>query len=207
MKFTPEIIAALETLKNAAENDFERHRIDVLENDLTNPPKVEYLSETCQKFNGKKFYRNRRGRYAHHVLLHRVVWNYYFGEVGENYDVHHRDLNPANNSIENLQRLTKSKHMEIHHVKGMDSACKKAIFVCQNCGKEYEGFNTGRNRFCSKKCLNDYHYKRQIEHICEYCGKTFSASSFNKDQKFCSLSCSSKARWAKKKSSSTSAPA
>ena len=34
MKFTPEVIAALNVLRNAAENDFERHRLDVLERDL-----------------------------------------------------------------------------------------------------------------------------------------------------------------------------
>lgn len=35
MKFTAEVVAALETLRQAAENDFERHRLDVLEKDLT----------------------------------------------------------------------------------------------------------------------------------------------------------------------------
>ena len=37
MKFTPEVIAALQVLKDNAENDFERHRIDILERDLTAP--------------------------------------------------------------------------------------------------------------------------------------------------------------------------
>jgi len=35
MKFTPEVIAALQVLRDNATNDFERHRLDVLERDLT----------------------------------------------------------------------------------------------------------------------------------------------------------------------------
>lgn len=52
MKFTPEVITALQVLKDNAETDFERHRISVLENDLTNPPKVEVIDEKHQKFDG-----------------------------------------------------------------------------------------------------------------------------------------------------------
>ena len=50
MKFTPEVVAALEVLRAAAENDFERHRIDVLERDLHEPPKVEVIDDKHQRF-------------------------------------------------------------------------------------------------------------------------------------------------------------
>jgi RecA/RadA recombinase len=32
----------------------------------------------------------------------------------ENYDIHHKDLNPENNAIENLELLTKSEHYRLH---------------------------------------------------------------------------------------------
>ena len=63
MKFTPEVIAALKTLKSAAENDFERHRLDVLEKDLTAPPKVEIIDEKHQKFLGVTYHEEKSGTY------------------------------------------------------------------------------------------------------------------------------------------------
>ena len=115
MKFTPEIIAALETLKNAAENDFERHRIDVLKKDLTEPPKVEVINEKYQKFNGVTYYKNTAsGHYQKCIPLHYDLYRYYFGEIPPLHDVHHLDLNPANNELENLQLLTKAEHRNLH---------------------------------------------------------------------------------------------
>lgn len=49
MEMTPEVITALTVLRNAAENDFERHRINVLERDLTSPPRVEVIDSAHQK--------------------------------------------------------------------------------------------------------------------------------------------------------------
>ena len=63
MKFTPEVLAALATLRANVENDFERHRIDVLERDLTAPPVVEQVDENHQRVNGITFYRNKSGHY------------------------------------------------------------------------------------------------------------------------------------------------
>jgi len=52
MKFTPEVVAALKVLRDNAETDFERHRIDVLERDLTAPPAPEVIDDKHQRFNG-----------------------------------------------------------------------------------------------------------------------------------------------------------
>ena len=53
MVFDEKIKTAFEVLRNAATNDFERHRIDVLERDLTSPPVAEQIDETHQRFNGR----------------------------------------------------------------------------------------------------------------------------------------------------------
>lgn len=52
MKQPERVAKLLNELRTLAENDFERHRLDVLERDLTKPPKVEIVDETHQKFNG-----------------------------------------------------------------------------------------------------------------------------------------------------------
>lgn len=51
MKFTPEVQAALAVLRANAENDFEHHRLDVLERDLTAPPVVEVIDDKHQSLN------------------------------------------------------------------------------------------------------------------------------------------------------------
>ena len=47
MQMTDKVRVALAVLRDAAENDFERHRLDVLERDLTTPPVVECCSPHC----------------------------------------------------------------------------------------------------------------------------------------------------------------
>ena len=41
MQFNEQVLTALEVLRNFAENEFEKHRIEVLIQDLTDPPKVD----------------------------------------------------------------------------------------------------------------------------------------------------------------------
>ena len=57
----------------------------------------------------------------------------------KNVDVHHKDGNPHNNDIMNLQRLCRSCHMKAH----------RAFKTCTICGKKVKGYG-----FCEK------HYQR-----------------------------------------------
>lgn len=51
MKNPEHVAELLAELRSLAENDFERHRINVLERDLTAPPVAEIIDDTHQKFN------------------------------------------------------------------------------------------------------------------------------------------------------------
>ena len=137
MKFTPEVVVALAVLRANAENDFERHRINVLERDLTAPPQVEVIDDTYQKFNDVVFHKNKQGHYVTSSTgIHRFVWQYYVGDIPEGYHVHHVDFDKANNQIENLQCLTKKEHSKIHRD-------KLPYFenICEVCGKTYVVIN------------------------------------------------------------------
>ena len=46
--------------------------------------------------------------------IHRMVWEYYNGEIPEGYVIHHKDENKLNNSIDNLQLLTRKEHKILH---------------------------------------------------------------------------------------------
>ena len=195
MKFTPEVIAALETLRKNAENDFELHRLEVLENDLISPPVVEQVDETHQMFKGVKFCLNTSGHYTKSwSAVHQAVWRYYFGEIPEGYEIHHRDGDKSNNDIYNLQMLTKAEHRKVHFAKPHLRENFKKAFKCDYCHKEFSAIDCGTNRFCSPECKSAFFYrykKNQVERTCAYCGKIFTTSKYN-NTKCCSASCARK---------------
>ena len=45
--------------------------------------------------------------------LHRLLYSCYIGNC-EGYDIHHIDFNPLNNTLENLQKLTREDHINLH---------------------------------------------------------------------------------------------
>ena len=188
MKFTPEVFAALATLRNAAENDFERHRLDVLERDLTAPPQVEIINENQQFFNGNIYYKNQRHlHYDKCTNIHREVFSYYNGEIPDGYDIHHIDNNPANNNISNLQMLTRLEHRAVH---------SKPVVKrnCLYCGKEFTlKYPSEKKKFCSVECVHKSQ-KITIERICPACGKKFTLDKPCRKKIYCSQSCANKSR-------------
>lgn len=189
-KRVAELLAELLTL---SETDFERHRIDVLERDLTAPPTVENIDDKHQSFNGFYFRQTRDGHFvSSNQPIHRAVWSYYNGEIPDGYHIHHIDGNKANNAVENLQCLTATEHSQLHNPPKRGTRLVKKMFVCQNCGREYEAFDAGVNRFCSADCRTQYeeNQARTIAKICPYCGKEFKTRHANAE--CCSHSCASK---------------
>lgn len=176
-------------MREHADNDFERHRLDVLERDLTNPPTVEIIGEKKQSFLGLTFSERKDGYYRYTIGLHQLVWLYHTGvfSSGSNkIDIHHKDCNPANNNFSNLQALTYSEHAKLH-----SQFASQLERVCEYCGRTYR--STGRNginRFCSRKCRSDWQKKNNLEiRTCEKCGKEFSVRK-DLPTRFCSTRCS-----------------
>lgn len=61
-------------------------------------------------------------------LLHRLIWIEHYGPIPDgDYVVHHKDNNPLNNNINNLELMTRAEHASHHH-KGKtltEEHCKK----------------------------------------------------------------------------------
>ena len=183
MKNPARVAALLAELRTLAETDFERHRIDVLERDLTSPPKVEVVDDKTQKFGNVSYRVTQDKHYRGNRYIHQSVWEYFYGEVPAGCVVHHIDGNPSNNSPENLQCLSNRAHNDLHN-----ATRQKAKLVCEVCGREYEGFATGRNKFCSSQCANSVRNKRmEKEKVCSVCGQKFKSRRAN--AKFCSPTC------------------
>lgn len=62
--------------------------------------------------NGSGYLRvNIGGKYR---LIHLLMAETYFPEVDYKTEIHHKDLNPYNNRLSNLQQLTPAEHREVH---------------------------------------------------------------------------------------------
>lgn len=67
-----------------------------------------------QLYDGKKFTLKNTGYYSlttdDRCLMHRYVWESKNGPIQNGYDIHHRDRNKSNNSIENLELIKHDDH-------------------------------------------------------------------------------------------------
>ena len=190
MKFTPEVVAALEVLRAAAENDFERHRIDVLEQDLHEPPKVEVVDNKHQKFDGVLYNLEKNAHYYGKLSVQRAVWTYYNGEIPTGCQIHHADENAANNAIENLQCLSAGAHRRLH----AELASYKHL-VCKHCGKIFSSKKINPPQYCSRLCYRKHEAAlKQEGRVCIICGEKFSCSRYSRTQT-CSRECAAKMRY------------
>jgi hypothetical protein len=78
------------------------------------------IKRPFQVFDGIRFYLNETGYYytiinGKHVKLHRYVWTKQKGTIPADHDIHHKDGDKANNGISNLEPITRSDHLKLHH--------------------------------------------------------------------------------------------
>src|SRR3990167_4450027 len=62
----------------------------------------------------KRVYYHRHDSYKSPVSLHRQIWIDNFGAIPKGFVVHHKDENPLNNNVSNLELLTNVEHSRNH---------------------------------------------------------------------------------------------
>lgn len=195
MKNPERVAELLAALKAECQYRAEFLAVAEVEKTVRELPRVTAIDDEHQSFLGKVYDRTPDGHFKKGRYLHRDVWAWYFGEPPKGYHIHHIDGNPANNNIENLKLLTAYQHRQIHVPKGEQIAKPLRTFVCEVCGKEYQTFATGNNRFCSAECRNKNAYRTQpqVERICVVCGKNFTTRR-DDNVTTCSRTCANKLR-------------
>ena len=157
------------------------------------------MAQFEQFFDGIKFTSSTAdGYYKHQGLrlsMHRYVWEYYNGKIPEGYEIHHKDFNKANNSIDNLQLLTVAEHRKLHadllteeqrewKRNNMNTVVHEAAKKWHRSEEGHQwhvqhGKETGGN-------------SKEYEHVCVVCGKKYITRQ--KKSRFCSGACHQKYR-------------
>lgn len=147
-----------------------------------------------QIFNGKEYRLYPGERYFSRGTrrLHRVVWEYYNGTIPPGYQVHHKDGNPQNNDIGNLEcvppKAHRAKHIDEIIRRGKSEKSRKHLLEIRPLAAEWHRSEEGREwhrlHAIGKK-------EKNVECTCECCGSKF-LSAYT-DARFCSNKC--KAKW------------
>ena len=142
--------------------------------------KIEYVQGTNLAIcDGYKFRKDKRSGYWYsgtlREFLHRYVYEKCYGEIPDNYEIHHIDKNKDNNDASNLKLLSCEEHRQLHSReltetqrnnlrKNLnDNARPKAI----EWHKSEEGSEWHKQQYDKMK---DKLYVEK-EHVCKECGK------------------------------------
>lgn len=158
------------------------------------------------EFDGIRFYPDKRGYWIakpkgskRPIRLHQYVWEYYNGPIPEGYQVHHKDFNPDNNEIENLELLSKAEHLKYHA--GLQDKAWLRNNLLQNAipaAAEWHKSDAGRE-------WHREHYKEglgakvseTVKRTCQFCGSEYEIpSTLAENSRFCSNRC--KSAWRRK---------
>ncbi len=92
-------------------------------------------------------------------LLHRELWEKEHGEIPKGFDVHHKNENKLDNSLENLELISHSEHLKRHNSKENNPNWDKKfpLDFCKKHSKRQNssGFFRVTKQFC-KKCKQGF---------------------------------------------------
>lgn len=168
---------------------------------------MEIKEETVTKvvryieFDGIRFYPDKRGYWMatnpktkKPIRLHQYVWEYYNGPIPEGFQVHHKDFNPDNNEIDNLELLSKEEHLK-YHANLQDKAwarnnmLTKALPAACEWHKSEAGKEWHRKHYAEAlgKAMSEIVKKK-----CQFCGEEYEVpAAIAENSRFCSNKCKS----------------
>lgn len=168
-------------------------------------------------WNGKTYRRYPNAKQSSHrryfscsgSFLHRDVWKYHHGEIPKGFHVHHKDGNPANNDISNLECISSSVHYSLHseersrrsstpeHLKLLNDI--RPMTVDWHRSEEGRAWHreNAKASLAKARAVKRFSNRPDINKTCEVCSRPFITRNVRKI--LCSVSCQSKKRDAKKK--------
>lgn len=138
----------------------------------------------------------KTGKGGETKAVHRAVWEQAYGTIPPGYVIHHRDHDPTNNALENLELMSHEAHSRHHNDK------HPRVKECEVCGTKFEPSATkrARARTCSRDCKLELQRRLARERaggvyevVCASCGRRKRVSRGRAaTAKFCSRECSNR---------------
>jgi len=106
---------------------------------------------TMPKPDGRMFAFYWEGDRHRYFYRSRWVWQQSNGPLPPGYHVHHRNADPSDDRLENLQAMPASEHLRVH---GMGWRMQRPEWTCETCGVQFRSYPRGKQprRFCSSAC-------------------------------------------------------
>ena len=148
------------------------------------------MSQDVIEYDGDRYHRGPRRYYrkkgrAEEGYLHREKWRKEKGEIPKGYHVHHKDGDPSNNNLENLELVSPQEHAEKHEDWGNPNP-EEATEAAKNWHRSEEGREWHR-----KMAKKQWEEKEAKTKECDQCGEEF---EYYTDARFCSDACKAKHR-------------
>lgn len=156
-----------------------------------------------QYFNGVKFTRDdKTGYYLNSSIrmrMHRYVWEFYYGEIPEGYQIHHKDRDKSNNDISNLEIIPFSEHAKLHNKERAETRHEEIVANlkenAQPKAAEWHRSEDGRqwHKEHFERVKGKVHPEEKM--VCEMCGNEYIGIR-SAENRFCSNKC--RAAWRRK---------
>jgi len=121
-------------------------------------------------------------------FLHQEIWKAAHGPIPEGYHIHHRDYNPLNNDLENLEALPGFDHLSLHGQREPSQLVREHLEEIRPLASAWHRSAAGREWHSrnakGKKIV-------RVQAVCEQCGTTYERASNKPSGRFCSNKCKS----------------
>jgi hypothetical protein len=130
------------------------------------------------------------------IRAHRWVWQNVFGKIPSGCHIHHKDGNKSNNSIENLELMSRHAHLSLHMTQERREWASKRMDEIRPLTKEWHSSEEGKAWHKYHAAKNGFGKWDNRNIKCQMCSKTYQTTKKSKSH-FCTNACKSAWRRAK----------
>lgn len=150
------------------------------------------------------------------ALLHRDVWKFHNGPIPQGYDIHHKNGDPGDNRIENLECLSRKEHFGQHEESRRDwlqsKELREHLDTARVLATEWHRSPEGRawhrenakTSLCKPRRPGWYNDLPDLDRACTICGAAFTTK--NAKRVFCGHNCAERSCRENKRKTILTAP-
>lgn len=129
--------------------------------------------------------------------LHVDLWEKEHGEIPPKFHVHHKDHDPLNNSLENLDCLSPGEHQSHHSTNRTDEQNERQKIHLEKIRPLTKEWHKSPEGLASHSIIGKkvWENKEPRNYVCQWCEEKFQSISQQKPS-YCSNGCKTKARYA-----------